>query len=87
MQNKELSKYIHLIGWIGTFTACCMYFFYIPQIWDNLHGHVAQPWQPAAAMVNCTIWVWYGAKVKDWPVAVANAPGIVFGFVAFVTAL
>lgn len=87
MQNSNLPEYIKIVGWIGTFTACCMYVFYIPQIWDNLHGHVTQPWQPAAASINCVLWVWYGVKVKDWPVAAANAPGIVFGLIAFFTAL
>lgn len=64
MQNSELPKYVQMIGWIGTFTACCMYVFYIPQIWENLHGHVTPLWQPGAAVVNCVLWVFMGLKQK-----------------------
>ena len=37
---------------------------------------------------NCIIWVSYGLfkERRDWPVALANAPGIIFGLVAAVTA-
>lgn len=87
MENSELPKYVQWIGWIGTFTACCMYVFYVPQILDNLHGHVTQPWQPAAAVANCVLWVIYGTKAKVWPVVASNAPGILFGLIAFLTAL
>ena len=41
------------------------------------------------AAVNCTLWVVYGLwrPKKDIPGAVANAPGILFGGVAAITAL
>lgn len=41
------------------------------------------------AAVNCTLWVVYGLwrPEQDIPRAVANAPGILFGGVAAITAL
>lgn len=41
------------------------------------------------AAVNCTLWVVYGLwrPKKDIPGAVANAPGVLFGGVAAITAL
>lgn len=45
--------------------------------------------QPAMACVNCCIWVAYGLfkERRDWPVAIANAPGIIFGGVTAIIAL
>ncbi|MBF1611281.1 MAG: hypothetical protein HXO37_03910, partial [Prevotella sp.] len=45
--------------------------------------------QPFMAGVNCTLWVAYGLfkEKRDWPLAIANTPGIIFGFVAAFTAL
>ncbi|SQC30440.1 Uncharacterised protein [Rothia kristinae] len=45
--------------------------------------------QPLVASINCTLWVIYGMlySPRDWPLAVANMPGIVFGLLAFSTAL
>ena len=37
-----------------------------------------------------TLWVFYGLlqqPKRDWPIVVANAPGIVFGLAAAITAL
>ncbi|CAK7193555.1 hypothetical protein COMNV_01774 [Commensalibacter sp. Nvir] len=85
--DSNLPTSTKIIGWIGTFTACCMFFFYIPQIYDNFHGYVTNPLQPAAATVNCIFWVCYGFKLKDKPIMIANLPGVFFGFIAFITAL
>ena len=44
----------------------------------------------ATATANCALWVTYGLLKKpkrDYPVAIANAPGIIFGLLAFATAL
>lgn len=43
----------------------------------------------ATACVNCCIWVAYGLfkERRDWPVAIANAPGIIFGGVTAIIAL
>lgn len=87
MDDNQIPRYIYIIGWIGTCTACFMYISYIPQIWDNLHGHVTPPLQPAVACLNCILWVYYAIRIKDWPVMVANAPGILFGAIASLTAL
>ena len=84
--EKE-SKFEKYLGWAATFGAYCMYISYIPQLVNNLHGAKGNPIQPAVAAVGCTLWLWYGIKVKDWPVAAANCPGIIFGVVTALTAL
>lgn len=80
-------KGIQILGWIATVTAIVMYVSYIPQIMDNLNGQKGNPIQPLAAAVNCLLWVIYGLKRKDYPIAVANASGVIFGALAFLTAL
>ena len=80
-------KNIQILGWVATATAIVMYVSYIPQIMDNLNGQKGNPVQPFAAAVNCLLWVIYGLKRKDYPLAVANAPGVIFGALAFITAL
>lgn len=87
MNNPPLPKHVHVVSFIGVITACFMYVSYIPQIWDNLHGHATPALQPAVAALNCILWVWYGSRVRNWPVVIANAPGILFGIVAAMTAL
>jgi len=39
--------------------------------------------------VNCSLWVLYGylRPQRDWPIVLANAPGVLLGAVALVTAL
>lgn len=83
-------KYFKILGWIATVTAMAMYVSYIPQISSNLRGDKGDWLQPLVAAINCTLWVSYGLlkqPKKDWPVAIANFPGIVFGFFAFITAI
>ena len=65
------------------------YVSYVPQIINNLHGMKGTPIQPLAAAVNCTIWVIYSPtkKNRDYPVAAANTPGIIFGLIAAITAV
>lgn len=87
MTTETVPKYISYLGWIATITAFSMYVSYIPQIMGNLDGNKTHPLQAAVACINCTLWVWYGIKLNNKPVAIANAPGIVFGLIAFVTAL
>ena len=45
--------------------------------------------QPFVAGINCTLWVLYGflGEKRDWPIIIANIPGVIFGFFAFATAL
>lgn len=82
-------RYITILGWIATFTAVCMYVSYIPQISANLSGNKCAPIQPLAAVINCSLWVAYGLlkEKRDYPVALANAPGVILGAITFITAL
>ena len=51
--------------------------------------HKGNPVQPFVAFVNCTLWTGYGLfkKPRDWPIVVANVPGIFLGLAACFTAL
>lgn len=84
---QDQQEFIQILGWMATFTAICMYVSYIPQIMNNLAGHKGNPIQPFVAAINCLLWVIYGLKRKDYPLAAANAPGILFGAAACFTAL
>ncbi|OTG87075.1 hypothetical protein B9T31_05555 [Acinetobacter sp. ANC 4558] len=86
MTRAKDERLITIIGWIATFTSVCMYVSYIPQIIDNLAGYKGNPVQPFAAAINCSLWVIYGLKRKDYPLVAANSPGIIFGAIATVTA-
>ena len=86
MDNRVLT----FLGWVATFTAVAMYISYIPQISNNLNGMKGSWLQPLVAGINCSLWVTYGMfkrPKRDWPIAVANFPGIIFGFIAFATSL
>ena len=76
-------------GWVGTALSVTMYISYIPQIINNLSGNKSIFLQPLAAAINCTIWVLYALlkDKKDYPLAAANAPGVIFGLIAAITAL
>ena len=81
---------LKILGWMGTALSVTMYVSYIPQISNNLNGMKGNWLQPLVAAINCTLWVTYGLMKKpkrDWPIAFANSPGIIFGLVAFITAL
>lgn len=41
------------------------------------------------AAINCSLWVTYGfmQEKKDWPLMMANLPGVLFGAIAAITAL
>ena len=82
-------KQAKIIGWLGTTLAILMYVSYIPQIIGNLNGNKTSFIQPLVAAINCTLWVSYGffQKKKEWPIVVANLPGVIFGAVAAITAL
>lgn len=66
-----------------------MYVSYIPQISNNIAGDKGSPIQPLVAAINCTLWVAYGffKHPRDWPLVLANFPGIIFGLITFLTAL
>ena len=78
-------KLLSILGWVATVTAMAMYVSYIPQISSNLSGHKGDWLQPMVAGINYTLWVGYGFihKKKDWPIIIANIPGVIFGFFAF----
>ena len=81
-------KTLKIMGWIATCTAMLMYISFFPQIMNNLNGHKSGFLQPMVAAINCILWVSYGffQKKKDWPIVVANIPGVVFGTIAALTA-
>lgn len=82
-------KYEEILGWIATALFILMYIAYVPQIISNLSGNKGDFIQPLVAAINCTLWVIYGLskKEKDFTLAAANAPGIIFGLIAVITAL
>lgn len=87
--NHFMSRLIRYIPVIATFTGLVMYVSYIDQIRLNLAGEPGSIVQPAIAVINCSFWVAYGLirdKI-DWPIVIANAPGIVFGGAAVATAI
>lgn len=87
MNNSTLTA---ILGWIASAAAISMYIAYIPQIDNNLHAVKGDWLQPLVAAINCTLWIAYGLVKKpkrDWPIVIANLPGVVFGLLAFGTAL
>ena len=84
-----MEKFLNILGWVATGTAMLIYVSYIPQITSNLQGIKGDFLQPFVAGINCTLWVGYGflKSKKDWPIIVANMPGIIFGFTAAFTAI
>ncbi|APX71397.1 SWEET family sugar transporter [Companilactobacillus allii] len=84
--NKNMLFYVSRLA---TIFSILMYVSYIPQIMNNLAGSKGSPLQPLCAALNSTLWVSYGLlkRKKDWPVIIANLPGIVLGILTFVTAL
>ena len=83
------SKFLTILGTVASVTAILMYVSYISTIQGNLSGHKGDWIQPLVAAMNCTLWLLYGLwrPKKDIPIVVANAPGIVFGLAAALTAL
>ena len=74
-------KIVKALGSVAAVAAIVMYVSYIPQIIGNLHGNRGDYIQPLAAAINCILWVGYGLlkKERDWPIAIANFPGLIFG--------
>ncbi len=86
----ELSeRAISILGWTATVMGIVMYLSYIDQIALNLAGHKGSRLQPVATILNCTLWMAYALlkPKRDWPVAVANFPGVVLGAAALATSL
>jgi uncharacterized protein with PQ loop repeat len=82
-------RHLLILGWIATATAVAMYLSYVDQIRLNLAGDKGSTIQPLATIVNCALWVAYGflRQKRDWPIVLANAPGVILGAVALATAL
>ena len=80
-------KQMRVLSVVATLTAVGMYVSYIPQIQNNLAGNPGSPLQPLVAAINCTLWVAYGflKEKRDYPVVLANAPGIILGLITFIT--
>jgi len=80
---------LYYISRLATLFSILMYVSYIPQIFNNINGMKGNPLQPLCAAINSSLWVTYGLlkKEKDWPVIIANLPGIVLGLVTFLTAI
>lgn len=87
MSKKE--RFMTTLGWIATGTAILMYVSYIPQIISNLHGAKGNPAQPLATVLNTLLWVIYALfkDHRDYPLAVSNGAGVIFGALAVLTAL
>ncbi|KRN31264.1 hypothetical protein IV68_GL001147 [Weissella halotolerans DSM 20190] len=85
----ERINHIKRIGTMATVTCILMYGAYISMIWSNLHGHPVGILQPFIAMINASLWTWYGfAKTHpDKPIIISNLPGIVFGLLTVITSL
>ena len=79
-----------VVGSIGAFIGIIVFIAYIPQIFANLQGNKAQPFQPLSAAVSCLIWVIYGwtqEPKKDWILIIPNSAGVILGGLTFLTAL
>lgn len=89
-QNNFVSlRTVKVIGYIASVLCVIMYVSYVPQIQNNLAGHPGSPVQPLAAMFNCIMWSLYALlpKKKDWPIAIANVPGVFLAAATFITSL
>ena len=86
---RYYARFFPILARVASVTAVLMYVFYFPQIIGNINGHKGDWIQPLVAGINCTLWVAYGIwrEKKDWPIVIANVPGIIFGGTAAVTAL
>lgn len=87
--DVRVEKAVSIIGKFASIVSIMMYVSYILQIIDNIHGSKGNPIQPLVASINCILWVSYALikRQKDWPVAIANIPGIFLGFITFCTGL
>ena len=87
--ERDEAQIVAVIGRIASVLSVIMYVSYITQISNNLAGHPGTPWQPLAAFFNCVMWTAYGVlkPKKDWPIIVANVPGIFLAAITFITSL
>jgi uncharacterized protein with PQ loop repeat len=78
---------LKILSKVATITCIAMYVSYIPQIIANFSGSPVSPLQPLVATINGCLWTGYGwsKTYKDWPVIIANIPGVIFGLVTVIT--
>ena len=88
-QQFQETKTTIVIGRIASIFSIMMYVSYIAQIINNLQGSKGSPVQPLCATINSIFWVIYGLlkRHRDWPIVVANIPGVILGFITFITSL
>lgn len=86
-KHSEQKHIITIIGDIASVLSVIMYVSYIPQIAENLAGNPGVFWQPLAAFFNCSFWTIYGVgtKPRQWPIIVANVPGIFLAAITVIT--
>lgn len=89
VETKREVDVINIIGRIASVLSVIMYVSYIPQIMSNLAGDQGVFWQPLAAFFNCVLWSIYGffKPKRDWPIVIANVPGIFLAGIAFITSV
>lgn len=82
-------KHISIIDWFATAMGVAMFFSYVDQIRLNISGQQGSIMLPVITTINCTAWVLYASlkPIRDWPVIVSNAPGIVLGIITAATAI
>ena len=81
-------KWFRILAIVATCASILMYVSYISQIQMNLAGQKGTPVQPLCAAFNCMLWTTYGLfkkAAKDWPIILANIPGIILGIITFIT--
>ncbi len=85
--SGDQKKIITIIGDVASVLSVIMYVSYVPQIMANLSGNPGVFWQPLAAFFNCCFWTIYGigAKPRQWPIIIANVPGIFLAAITVVT--
>jgi uncharacterized protein with PQ loop repeat len=76
------------IGWAASLMAIAMYASYLDQIRLNLSGHQGSILLPIITVINCTLWVTYGASLekRNWPIIACNLPGMFLGIITAITA-
>ena len=82
-------KIVDKIGWTASLMAVLMYLSYIDQLRLNLSGHPGSVFLPIVTTINCTTWILYGVfkSKRDWPIIIANIPGVILGILTAVTAV
>ncbi len=85
MNEKTINK----IGWVASMISILMYLSYIDQIRLNISEQKGSIILPIVTAINGTGWFLYAIlkTKKDWPIAICNGIGIIFGIVTAITAI